>query len=61
MSRHLGQGGWAGGHEDVLLLRIPLSIHLHGEFEERLRARLTGGAVSLLEIYPAVDLRFEEP
>ena len=54
-------GEWSGGAEDVLLLRVPMSIALHGRLGEKLSARLTGGALSLLEIYPAVDLRFEEP
>jgi hypothetical protein len=61
ISRHVGTGAWSGGAEDVLLLRVPLSIALHGRLGEKVAARLTGGALRLLEIYPAVDLRFEEP
>lgn len=61
ISRHVGSGGWSGGAEDVLLLRVPMSIALRGRLGEKVSARLTGGALSLLEIYPAVDLRFEEP
>lgn len=61
MSRHIGAGASNAGSDDLILLRVPLSIHLHGKFDERLRARLNGGALRVLEIYPAVDLRFEEP
>jgi hypothetical protein len=61
ISRHVGTGEWRGGAEDVLLLRVPFSIALRDRLGEKVAARLTGGALRLLEIYPTVDLRFEEP
>ena len=60
LGRHTGVDGWKGGSEDIVLLRIPLSISLRGKFGEKIRARLTGGGCSLIEVSPAVDLRFEE-
>ncbi len=55
----LSPGGWKDGTEDLLLLRVPFSIHLHGRSKEKLKARLTGGGLSYLTIHPDVDLRFE--
>ena len=59
LTRHLAAAAWNAA-DDVALLRVPLNFALRGRFAETIRARLSPGTgLSLVEVAPVTDLRFE--
>jgi hypothetical protein len=57
--RHLAPAANAAG-DDIAILRLPMTFTLRQSYRESMRARVgSGSGLSLLEIVPAADLRFE--